>query len=132
MNMKQIEQHIPILGGIHLVSGAFSMLIGIFMFMMLYGIGVAIATEDPVAPRILVTVGTAVGTLLVVLGLPGIITGYGLLKRQAWARPLAVVVGALNLFNIPIGTLIGIYTLIVLMQTEAADYFTSYKPALTG
>lgn len=132
MNMKQIEQHIPILGGIHLVLGAFSMLIGIFLFMLLSGIGVAIATEDPIAPRILVTVGTAVGTLLVVLSLPGIIAGYGLLKRRAWARPLAIIVGALSLFNVPIGTLVGFYTLLVLLPTEAADYFTSYKPALTG
>lgn len=108
------------------------MLIGIFLFMLLSGIGVAIATEDPIAPRILVTVGTAVGTLLVVLSLPGIIAGYGLLKRRAWARPLAIIVGALSLFNVPIGTLVGFYTLLVLLPTEAADYFTSYKPALTG
>jgi hypothetical protein len=132
VNIKQIEQHIPILGGLHVVMGVFSLVIGVFIFMLLTSIGLAVANEDPIAPRILITVGTAVGILVLVLSLPGIIAGYGLLKRRTWARPLAIVVGALSLFNIPIGTLIGIYTLIVLAPTEAADYFTSYKPALTG
>lgn len=129
VNTKQIEQHIPILGGIHLVGGAFFIAIGLFMFLLLSGIGVAVAGEDPVAPRILIIVGTAVGTLLVVLGLPGIAAGYGLLKRRPWARGLAIVVGILNLFNVPIGTIIGVYTLLVLAQTDATDYFAPLKPA---
>lgn len=129
MNTKQIEQHVPVLGGIHLVSGAFFVVIGLFVFLLLTGIGVAVAGEDPIAPRVLITVGTAVGALLVVLGLPGIAAGYGLLKRRPWARGLAIVVGILNLFNVPIGTIIGIYTLLVLTQTEATDYFAPLKPA---
>ena len=97
--------------------------------MLLTGIGVAVAAEDPVAPRVLTLVGTAAGALMVVLGLPGIIAGYGLLKRRPWARGLAVAVAILNLFNVPIGTVIGIYTLLVLMQTGAEEYFTPLKPA---
>jgi hypothetical protein len=127
MNMKQIEQHVPILGGIHLISGALFVVIGAFVFILLTGVGAAVAGEDPVAPRVLFLVGTAVGALLVVLGLPGIAAGYGLLKRRPWARILAIVVGVLNLFNMPIGTAIGIYTLVILMQTEASDYFTALK-----
>ena len=129
MNTKQIEQHVPVLGGIHLVGSAFFVVIGLFVFFLLSGIGVAVAGEDPIAPRVLITVGTAVGALLVLLGLPGIVAGYGLLKRRPWARGLAIVVGVLNLFNVPIGTVIGIYTLLVLTQTEAVDYFAPLKPA---
>ena len=129
MNTKQIEQHVPVLGGIHLVGGAFFVVIGLFVFFLLSGIGVAVAGEDPIAPRVLITVGTAVGALLFMLGLPGIVAGYGLLKRRPWARGLAIVVGILNLFNVPIGTVIGIYTLLVLTQTEAVDYFAPLKPA---
>lgn len=127
MNMKQIEQHVPILGGIHLISGALFVVIGAFVFILLTGVGAAVAGEDPVAPRVLFLVGTAVGALLVILGLPGIAAGYGLLKRRPWARILAIVVGVLNLFNMPIGTAVGIYTLVILMQAEASDYFTALK-----
>jgi hypothetical protein len=115
MNIKQIEQHVPILGWLHLVGGAFFVVIGLFVFTVLTGLGIAVAPEDPVAPRILILIGTAVCTLLVVLGLPGIVAGYGLLKRRPWARGLAFVVGVLCLFYVPIGTAIGIYTLLVLM-----------------
>jgi hypothetical protein len=129
MNRKQIEQHVPILGWLHLVGGAFFVAIGLFMFTVLSGISIAVAREDPIAPRILILVGTAVCTLLVVLGLPGIVAGYGLLKRRPWARGLAIVVGVLSLFNVPIGTAIGIYTLLVLMPSEATDHFVPLKPA---
>jgi len=67
--------------------------------------------------------------LLVVLGLPGILAGYGLLKRRSWARGLAVALGVLNLFNVPLGTVIGAYTLFVLLQDDAAEAFTALKPA---
>lgn len=123
MNAKQIEQHIPILGILHLVGGAFFLVIGAFVFLLLTGIGAAVAIEDPMAPRVLTIVGFSVGTLLVIFGLPGIAAGYGLLKRHSWSRGLAIAVGILNLFNVPIGTVIGIYTLVVLMQGEAAAYF---------
>lgn len=129
MNRKQIEQHIPVLGMLHLVGGAFSVLMGAFVFLLLTGIGNIVAIEDPMAPRILTLVGLSVGTLLVILGLPGMAAGYGLLKRRSWARGLAVAVGVLNLVNVPLGTLIGIYTLVVLMQDEATEYFAVLKPA---
>jgi hypothetical protein len=104
-------------------------LVGAFVFLMLTGLGLYVGIEDPIAPRILTLVGLSVGVLLVVLGLPGIAAGYGLLRRRAWARGLAVAIGVLNLFNFPIGTIIGIYTLFVLLQVEAVDYFGTLKPA---
>ena len=72
---------------------------------------------------------TAVGLLLATLSLPGLAAGYGLLKHQPWARILAIVVGILSLLNFPLGTAIGIYTLWVLMQPTAADYFATPAPA---
>lgn len=129
MNRKQIEQHIPVLGMVHLVSGAFFVLIGVFVFFFLSNLGVLIAVDDPIAPQVLSMVGISVGVLLVVLGLPGIIAGYGLLKRYSWARGLAVAVGVLNLPNVPLGTIIGAYTLLVLLQDDAAEAFTALRPA---
>jgi hypothetical protein len=47
---------------------------------------------------------------MALLGLPGLLAGYGLLTRKPWARILAIVVGILSLLNFPIGTAIGLYT----------------------
>ena len=127
MNEKQIEQHVPVLGILHLLGGAGFAVIGVFIFVFLTGIG--LATEDAEAVRILTFVGITVGTLLVVLSVPGMVAGYGLLRRRQWARGLAIAVGALNLFNIPIGTIIGVYTLVVLLREEAYGYFVGLQQA---
>jgi hypothetical protein len=127
MNAKQFHQHVTILGVIHLVGGALFAVIGIFVFLLLTGIGAAVAVEDPVAPRVLFVVGTAVGLLMALLSLPGIAAGFGLLKRRSWGRILALAVGILNLLNVPIGTIIGAYTLYVLLQPEATAYFEHEK-----
>lgn len=50
----------------------------------------------------------------------GIIAGWGLLERQSWARILALILGFLSLFHFPIGTVLGIYTLWVLLPAESA------------
>lgn len=125
MNEKELEQHVPILGVLHLVSGALFAVIGIFLFVFLGGIGAV--SLDPTAFRVLIVVGFTTGILLVVLSLPGMVAGYGLLKRRSWARALAVAVGILNLFNVPFGTVIGVYTLYVLLQTDADGQFVAMK-----
>ena len=61
--------------------------------------------------------------MVVVLSLPGIIAGIGLLKLQPWARILAIVISALNLLNVPIGTALGVYGLWVLLQAETERLF---------
>ena len=57
------------------------------------------------------------------LGIPGIVAGYGLLRGTAWGRILALVVGFLGLVNFPLGTAIGIYTLWALIQDDAIQAF---------
>ncbi|MEZ4831593.1 MAG: hypothetical protein R2873_06235 [Caldilineaceae bacterium] len=42
---------------------------------------------------------------------------------QELGRYLAIIVGILNLPNLPIGTALGIYSLWVLFKTEAVEYF---------
>ena len=123
LNQRELEQHCTILGWINIVGHAVFLIVGLFVFVLLTGIGAAVAGQDPVAPRIRTFVGTGVGLLLAALSLPGLAAGYGLLTRKPWSRIVALVVGVLGLVNFPLGTAIGIYTLWVLMQPEAVVYF---------
>ncbi len=123
LNEQQLHQHVAVLGWLHIVGNGIMLLLGCFVFAFLWGIGAA--TGDLEATRILGIIGTTVGALLVVLGIPGMVAGYGLLRRKACGRILAMVVGFLGLVNFPLGTAIGIYTFWVLLQDSAADYFTS-------
>jgi hypothetical protein len=60
---------------------------------------------------------------MVVLALPGLLAGYGLLRHRPWARLLAIIIAVLGLVNFPFGTVIGVYALFVLSQGSAIDYF---------
>jgi hypothetical protein len=49
----------------------------------------------------------------------GLLVGIGLLRRERWARPLALVVAVLSLLKVPFGTALGIYTLWVLAPAQS-------------
>ena len=127
MNQRDLQQHVRILGWLYVVSHAIFLAIGAFVLVLL--VGIAPVTGDPEPMWILSLVGTSVGLLMAALGLPGLFAGYGLLTRKPWARVLAIVVGILSLLNFPIDAAIGIYTLWVLTQPVAAEYFAAPMPA---
>lgn len=127
MTYRQIEQHVPILGWLYIISSAFFLLIGLFLFVLLGGLSAFAASGDPEAPYILLLVGLFVGGIMAVVALPGLLAGWGLLRRKNWGRVLALIVAILNLFNFPLGTALGAYTLYVLLQNEATPYFQGEK-----
>jgi hypothetical protein len=123
MSQRDLQQHVSILGWLYVVGHAIFLAIGAFVFLLL--VGLAPVTGDPEPMWILSLVGTSVGLLMAALGLPGLLAGYGLLTRKPWARVLAIVVGILGLINFPVGTAIGLYTLWVLTQPAATEYFAA-------
>lgn len=66
-----------------------------------------------------------VALFLLLVSLPAVIAGFGLLARKSWARPLTLVVAVLSLFAFPIGTLLGVYQLWVLAMNE--ETVAAYK-----
>jgi hypothetical protein len=75
------------------------------------------------AMPILGITGAALGVFLLILSLPGIVAGIGLLKYRPWARIVTIVLSALNLMNFPIGTILGIYGLWVMLSDEGSRLF---------
>ena len=70
------------------------------------------------------TIGSLVGGFFIILSIPEVIGGIGLLKRKSWARILVLVLAATDLIFIPIGTAIGVYSIWVLLQDETVQLFT--------
>ncbi len=122
MSERDIQLHSRILGWLFISGHAFFLVIGVFVYVLLTTISGV--TRDVEAVPILNAVASGIAVLMAILGLPGIVAGYGLLRRMNWARVLAVILGILNLVNFPIGTVIGIYALWVLMQPAASEYFS--------
>ncbi len=59
--------------------------------------------------------------MLLAMGIPGIIAGLGLLGGRSWARIPALVMAGVTMTYFPIGTLIGIYLIIVLARNPVSE-----------
>ena len=89
----------------------------IFLIIFLAG-GVAAWQGEHGAAGILGLVAVIIGGFLAMLGVPGLLAGWGLFAEKVWARPLSIVLAVFHLFSVPIGTTIGIYTLWVFLQEQ--------------
>jgi hypothetical protein len=105
-----VEQHVKILGVLNIVWGAMVALGGLVLLVIFggaYGIAGAAIGYNPgahIALPVIAIIGSVLALVFLLLSVPSIIAGIGLLYFKPWARILALVISALHLFNIPIGT----------------------------
>ena len=125
-----MQTHVKVLGVLYLAVGACMLLLALFLFLTMGSVaGIVGATAEPqdaaIAIPVLGLAGTALAAMLGIFSLPSLITGYGLLYFKQWARIVGIVLSAVSLINIPIGTAIGAYGLWVLLSKETERLFTS-------
>lgn len=125
-----MREHIRILGILNLIFGGLNLLGALIVFLIFGGISgflaVLGAVEDPeaaVAAGIVGIVGFCIIALIVLYTIPPMLAGWGLLKGYGWARILAIVLAIFDLFSFPLGTALGIYTLVVLLDSRASAEF---------
>lgn len=118
-----MEKHVTVLGIIYIAFSALGLLLAIIVFTAIVGGG--IISGDSEARAITAIVGPAIAFFLLIVSLPGLIGGIYLLKHRPWARILVLVLGVVNLINIPMGTALGIYTLWVLLKNETVQIFAT-------
>ena len=122
-----MDQHVRILGVLYIAFNLIALAVAALIFLILTGAGVL--SGDAEALFITSTVGMVIGLFLGMLSLPGIVAGIGQLKRREWGRILALILGVLNLLNIPFGTLLGLYSLWVLANQETINLFRRARMA---
>ena len=124
-----MERHVTILGAFHIAFGAIGLVIAVGILLVFGGAAGLIAlgaASDPdalIAAPIVGIVGTVLMMAALVLSLPGIAAGFGLMYYQPWARMLTVVLSLLHLFNFPFGSALGAYGLWVLLSDEGRVLF---------
>jgi len=124
---KAMEKHITLLGVFHIVYHALGLVIGILIISLLGW--VVHFVGEPEVSSILGMVMTILGFFLIIIAVPGIIAGVGLIKQRPWGRILALVVGIIDLLDIPLGTALGVYTIWVLMSDDSVPLFPSQAQA---
>jgi fructose-specific phosphotransferase system IIC component len=112
-----MNTQVKIVGWLWIVNGMLSILMAI--------IGLAVINWPGIVPNPRDSLLASTGVLCFFL--PGIIAyivaGYGLLKYKSWARILAIILAILNLILFPIGTALGIYTLVIMFNDETKALF---------
>ena len=124
---ERAQKHLTILGALHIAFNITALLGGIVVFTVLPGVGLLSASAEAFA--VLSGIAYLIGGALLAISAPGILAGIGLLQRRSWARVVGLIVGFLELLNLPFGTALGIYTLWVLFDDECASALRSHKPS---
>ncbi len=119
--MRRIRGHVNTAGILQIVFGSFWLLGGLIIA---FALGFASQfVDDPNISRILGIVGTPLVITMVLFGGVMIAGGIGLLYFKTWARVLTLVMAAIGLLNVPLGTLKGVYIIWALMQSETITMF---------
>jgi len=119
-----MQTHVRVLGWLHLGLGALDLLLALGLFGLFAGMGALGALAgDFGAGLVAGGIGIAIGILVVLTGIPNLLAGIGLLGYARWARWLALVLGALNVFKFPYGTALAVYTFWVLLHDDTKRLF---------
>src|SRR3954471_23869382 len=122
--LNRVSRHIRTLGILWLVHAALNLIPGLFLTSIpRWGF---LDDAPPFVPGLL----RGIGGVFLAVAVAGALAGWGLMERRPWARMLAIVLGVLALFKVPLGTALGIYTLWVLAPaTSEAEYRAIARPA---
>jgi hypothetical protein len=72
-----------------------------------------------IAPVIL----CVIATIMVVVSVVAIIGAVGVMRKREWARVLLLVISFLGLVRVPLGTILGAYSIWVLLNDETIKLF---------
>lgn len=119
-----MRTHVTVLGWLQVVLGILDLLMALAVFGLIAGAGLLAGLAGDVSvPIITGAVGTVVGFLVVLTGVPNLLAGFGLLAHKNWARILALILAVFNLLKFPWGTALAVYTFWVLLNEETKPLF---------
>lgn len=116
-----MEKHINVVAALQIGFSILGIIIAILIYVVLNVVGNF--ADDHEASFVLQIIANAIATFFVILSIPGIVGGIGLFKRKEWARILVLILSVLDLFNFPIGTAVGVYSIWALVQPEIVAEF---------
>lgn len=116
-----MEKHINIVAALQIGFSILGLIIGGVLFTLFVLLGNFI--QEPDAQIVFGIIAKVVMVVLIILSIPGIIAGIGLMKRKEWARILTLILSVLSLVNFPFGTALGVYSIWALVQPEVIEQF---------
>lgn len=117
-----MKKHVTLVAAFHIGLSALG-IIGATAMFIVFSFAGTFVQDDEVATTVITFMRTFLPSMIFLVSLLSLTGGIGLLKFQKWARILVLIVSAIMCFAFPIGTIIGIYSLWVLLQEETQSLF---------
>lgn len=122
MEESTVKKHVTMVGALHIGFGTMGV-IGAIILHLAMGFAGSFVNDVEVASKVLNFLSTGLPLIIGVISLIKLTGGIGLLSYQKWARIFVLIVSAIGCLNIPVGTVIGVYSIWVLMQDEVIKMF---------
>lgn len=121
--------HVKVLAVLFGISGVLGVLGALFSSVVLGALAAFVgASQEPdaaVGAAVLGFTGVTLSVILFLLALPALLAAWGLWTLRAWARILAIVLGVIALIKVPLGTIFGIYALVILFRKDTEALFVN-------
>jgi len=115
MRENTFKTHQKILGAIFIAYGAINLIGGITLLAAMNVVSIYVDEWEVI--QVVTIFSRLIGGILLATSIPAIIAGIGYLQEKNWSKNLGLVIGIIYLLFIPIGTIIGIYTIWLSAQT---------------
>ncbi len=116
MNFNE-SSHKKILGILFIAFSALGLLGLVFYdFFMDFVLNLAAMDNDPMPPEALWIfdfIDSILWAIAILFLIPKIVIGFGLVNGRRWAMMPALVYGIIGIISFPVGTLIGIYSILI-------------------
>jgi hypothetical protein len=122
MEESTMKKHVTLVAALQIGFSTMGIL-GAMVVFFVFSFAGSFVDDVDVANVVMKFIGSFLPAIILLVSLLGLIGGIGLLRFQRWARVLVMIMAAIGCFAFPVGTIIGIYSLWVLMQDETAKLF---------
>jgi len=127
---NKMEKHITVIAALQVGFSLLGILTAIVVYIVLHNI--MYITDDPETVHVLNIVARWVSLFLLLVSIPGLIGGIGLFMKKNWARILVLIISVFDLLNIPLGTIIAVYSIWVLVQDDTVKLFDYWQSISTN
>jgi len=122
MEESRMKKHVTVVGAIQIGAGIIGFIGALTVFFAL-NFAKGMVGDDDVPTVVLGFLSVSLPILIGFMATLSLVGGIALLSFKSWARILVMIVSVIGCLFIPIGTLVGVYSIWTLMQDDTIKLF---------
>jgi hypothetical protein len=127
---ETMKPHVTAVAVLHIGLGILGVLGGSIIFFALNWVATFVIGE-PDLEMLIPAIGTILGMGIAFFSVIDIVGGIGLLSFRSWARIVVLIMSVVNLVNFPVGTAVGIYSIVILVHSDTTALFEAGSPPMS-